>query len=384
MQPGAELTEHEVELVNVARRFAAKEILPRRAELDRAPTHSRELVDKFFETGLMSSFIPSSFGGADVGVHGVVLIAEELASVCAGTSTSLMGSYLGVQPLALFGSDAQKDRYLGEFCRKPTIVAFACTEPGAGSDLSAIRSAYKPTTGGFALSGSKCFITNASVADYVVVIARREGTKGLKGLSAFVIARGQPGLSVGKPMQKMGQRAADTADLYFDGVEVPAHALIGREGQGLEIVLGSLTRSRVAVAGGAVGIARGALQYAFEYVKERRQFDKALVEFQAIQFELAALWQQLEAARSLTRRAARLQDLGLPAVGQTCAAKDFAGRVAEQVASRCIELLGGYGYSTEFPLEKMLRDAKLCVIFEGTSNLQKMMIFNQLLKQREL
>jgi acyl-CoA dehydrogenase len=377
-----ELNHDERALQRLARRFTEREIVPQRARLDATGEFPLEILRKAFDAGLLSAWVPEAHGGAGLGLFAVCLMAEELGAGCPGVGTSLMVNYLGTGPLVLFATVEQKSRYLDEYCRRLTLVSFACTEPEAGSDLGGIRTRYRRDGDRFVIDGSKQFITNAGYADYFVTVARREGgRRGLGGLSLFVVPKATPGVSVGKPIEKMGQRCSNTAPVFFEGVTVPSDSLVGGEGEGIRLVYASVLRSRLAIASAAVGLGRAALEHAFQYARKRRQFEQPLADFQAVQLQIAELWARLEAARSLVRVTARRYDLGHEVAKEICAAKDHASRVAMDTTSSCLELLGGYGYTKDHPLEKMMRDAKLFQIYEGTSTMQKLTVFQQLLRQ---
>lgn len=375
------LSEAERHLRDLSRTFTEREIIPVRARLDESGEFPAEIIRKAHAAGLLACHVPEQYGGAGQGLFAVSLIAEELGFGCTGICSSVLISYLGTSTILLFGDAAQKERYLAEFCEKPTLFSFACTEPDAGSDMGSIRTSYERRGDRYVISGQKAFITNSMYADYFTVFAKRQGeNRALQSLSAFIVPRSAPGVTAGPPLRKLGQHASNTAPVFFDDVEVPAGALLAREGAGMSIATNALARSRLVIAAAAVGLARAALDCAFQYARTRKQFEKPLVDFQVIQCEIADMWGRIAANRALVHNAARRYDSGTPGFRHIYAAKDSAARLAFDVASRSLGLLGGYGYTRDFPLEKMLRDARLLDIYEGSSTMQRLMIFNELLR----
>lgn len=375
------LDEAELHLRDLSRTFTAREILPVRARLDENAEFPAEILRKAHAAGLLQCHVPEQYGGAGQGLFALCLIAEELGAGCTGVSTSILVNYLGTSTVLLFGDDAQKQRYLAEFCAKPTLFSFACTEPGAGSDMGGIRTTYERRGESYVISGQKAFITNATYADYFTVFAKRKGEgRALQSLSAFLVPRNAPGVSVGPPIRKLGQHASNTAPVFFDEVEVPAATLLGREGAGLMVATHALARSRLAIAAASVGLARAALDCAFQYARERRQFEKPLTDFQVVQCEIAELWERVAANRALVHTAARRYDGGEEGFRHIYAAKDSASKMALEVANRSLAILGAYGYTRDFPLEKMVRDARVLEIYEGSSTMQRLMLFSELLR----
>lgn len=375
------LAEAERYIRDLSRAFTEREILPVRARLDESGEFPAEIIRKAHSAGLLACHVPEQYGGAGQGLFAVCLIAEELGFGCTGIGTSILVNYLGTSTILLFGDEAQKERYLCEYCAKPTLFSFACTEPDAGSDMGGIRTAYERRGDGYVISGQKAFITNSTYADYFTVFAKRKGaSRALQSLSAFVVPRRTPGLTVGAPVRKLGQHASNTAPVFFDDVAVPAGALLGREGAGLMVATHALARSRLAIGAASVGLARAALDCAFQYARQRKQFDKPLTDFQVVQCELADMWERVAANRALVHLAARRYDGGEPGFRHIYAAKDFASKMALDVASRSLAVLGAYGYTRDFPLEKMLRDSRVLEIYEGSSTMQRLMLFNELLR----
>lgn len=375
------LAEEERHLRDLARTFTAREIIPVRARLDEAGEFPADILRKAHAAGLLTCHVPEQYGGAGQGLFAMCLMAEELGFGCTGVSTSMLVNYLGTSTILLFGDEAQKERYLTQFCAQPTLFSFACTEPGAGSDMGAIRTAYERRDDVYVLSGEKTFITNATYADYFTVFAKRQGaSRGLQSLTAFVVPGNARGVSTGAPIRKLGQHASNTAPVFLDRVEVPAEARLGREGAGMMVATHALARSRLAIAAAAVGLARAALDCAFQYARSRRQFGKPLTDFQVVQCELAELWEHVAAQRALVHQAARRYDSGEPGFRHIYAAKDAASKMALEVANRSLAVLGAYGYTRDFPLEKMVRDARVLEIYEGSSTMQRLMLFNELLR----
>jgi acyl-CoA dehydrogenase len=375
------LAEEERHLRDLSRTFTQREILPVRARLDETGEFPAEIIRKAHSAGLLQCHIPEQYGGAGQGLFAICLVAEELGFGCTGIGTSVLVNYLGTSTIQLFGDESQKQRYLSEYCAKPTLFSFACTEPDAGSDIGGIRTHYERRDDAYVISGQKAFITNSSYADYFTVFAKRKGeTRGLQSLTAFVIPRNTPGLTVGPPIRKLGQHASNTAPVFFDEVKVPANTRLGREGAGLMVATHALARSRLAIGAASVGLARAALDCALQYARQRKQFEKPLTDFQVVQCEIADMWERVAANRALVLHAARRYDSGEPGFKHIYAAKDFASKMALDVASRSLAVLGAYGYTRDFPLEKMLRDSRVLEIYEGSSTMQRLMLFNELLR----
>lgn len=375
------LSEAERHLRDLSRTFVEREILPARSRLDETGEFPEEIIGKAHAAGLLQCHIEEPYGGAGQGLFAICLIAEEIGFGCTGIGTSILVNYLGTSTVQLFGTPAQKQRYLAEYCAKPTLFSFACTEPEAGSDMGSIRTSYARRGDGYVISGQKAFITNAAYADYFTVFAKRKGeARALQSLSAFLVPRRASGVTVGAPLRKLGQHASNTAPVYFDEVELPADALLGREGAGMTVATQALARSRLAIAAAGVGLARAALDAAFQYARSRKQFDKPLTDFQVVQVEIADMWERVAAHRALVHLAARRYDSGEPGFRYIYAAKDSASRMALDVANRSLAILGAYGYTRDFPLEKMVRDARVLEIYEGSSTMQRLMLFNELLR----
>jgi alkylation response protein AidB-like acyl-CoA dehydrogenase len=375
------LSDEQRALQGLAHRFAADEIRPLAARLDEAEELPVGLIRRAAELGLHAYALPEVYGGGGCGeVLTGCLVQEELYWGCAGVATALGGSVLAATPILHAGTDDQKARFLPLFCdpTRPVLGAFALTEPGAGSDASALATRARRSGDTYALSGTKCFITNGGIADLTVVFATVDPAKGLDGITAFVVEAGTPGLVLGARERKMGIRASHTATIHLENVPVPAANMLGAEGEGFRIAMNVFDRTRAEIAAGAVGIARAAFEVARDYAQERKQFGRAITEFQGIGFVLADMAMEIEAARLLTWRAAWLADQGAPCTKAVAMAKAKAADVAMRVTTDAVQILGGYGYSRDYPVEKWMRDAKIMQIYEGTAQVQRMIIARRL------
>jgi acyl-CoA dehydrogenase len=376
-----ELTEKQKALQKKVKEFAQKEIIPVAAHYDRTGEFPWDVIRKAFELGVFTSYIPSKYGGDGLGALEMALITEELAAGCAGIATSIMVNRLGVSPLLIAGTEEQKEKYLIPYCRQLALYSFCFTEPDAGSDPSRIATKAELVGDHYVLNGSKCFITNGGVANYHTVFATLDKSLGLKGLTAFLTPSDAKGIKVGKVLDKMGARAANATELFFENVKVPKENRLGAEGEGYKIALLSISRSRINVAAGAVGIARTAMEHALQYVQKRIQFNQPLANFQYVQFRLSDMATMIDAARLLAWRASWMQDRGQRYSKESSMAKDFAGDVVMKVTSEALDLLGGYGYSKEYPMEKLMRDAKLMQIYEGPSPIHKTIVYREFEKE---
>jgi acyl-CoA dehydrogenase len=376
-----ELTQDQKALQAKAREFAQKEIAPVAAHHDRTAEFPWKIIRNAFEQGFMTGYIPKKYGGSGLGAFETTLITEELAAGCAGMATAIMINQLGVSPLLIAGTEEQKERYLIPYCRQLTLFSFCFTEPDAGSDPSRITTKAQLNGDEYILNGSKCFIGNSAVSDYYIIFATLDKALGTKGLTAFVLPSKSEGIRIGKTLDKMGQRAANTAEIFFENVKIPKENRIGGEGEGYKIALLSISRSRINVAAGAAGIARTAMQHALRHVQKRVQFNQPLANFQYVQFRLADMATSIDAARLLAWRAAWLHDRGQRYAKESSMAKDFGADVVMKVTSEALDLFGGYGYSKEYPMEKLMRDAKLLQIYEGPSPIHKTIIYRELAKE---
>src|SRR5688572_12449667 len=361
-QPLSILSEEEAMFRDAVREFAESEIRPHVAEMDEAGRFNLDIIPKFFDLGLMGIEVPETLGGAGANIFLAAIAIEELARVDAAAAIYV-----------------QKQRWFPRLT-SGMLGAFALSEPASGSDAFALETKAVRTDGGWELTGRKFWITNGGEADFFIIFANADFSKGYKGITAFVVERGFPGFSVGKKENKLGIRASSTTELILESAQVPAENVLGPEGQGYKIAIETLNEGRIGIGAQMIGVARGALEAAIGYVKERRQFGKTVAEFQGVQFQLAQMATDIEAARLLVYNAARLKDAGVPFAQQAAMAKLFSSQVADRVTSQCLELFGGYGYSKEYPAEKYYRDAKIGTIYEGTSNMQLQTIAKVLLK----
>ena len=375
------LTEEQEHLRREIRAFAAREVAPNSAAWDESSEFPLEVVKKLGAMGLLGVIFPPAFGGAGLGYVDYVLAIEELSAADGSLGLTVAAhNSLGTNHIFLAGSDAQKEKYLPLLTSGEWIAAWALTEPGSGSDASNARTTASRQGGHYVLNGTKTFITNGHYADIVVVIAVTDKGKGTHGLSAFVVEKGTNGFRPGKKENKLGLRASDTSELIFEDCEIPAENLLGAEGEGFIDAMRVLDGGRISIAALSLGIARGALDATLKYVKERRQFGKAIAEFQGIQWKLADMATELDAARLLTQRAAVLKDAGRKVTRESSMAKLFASEVAVRICNEAVQLFGGYGFIKDYPAEKFYRDVKLCTIGEGTSEIQRMVIAREILK----
>jgi short-chain 2-methylacyl-CoA dehydrogenase len=374
------LTDEELMFREAVREFAETEVRPHVQSMDEAAQFRQDLIPKFFELGLMGIEVPEALGGSAGTIFMAVLAIEELARVDASAAIYVdVHNTLVNNALLRWGNPEQQARY---FPRLTTglLGAFALSEPGSGSDAFALETRAAQKGSGWSLTGRKFWITNGAEAGLFIVFANADPSKGYKGITGFLVERGFPGFSVGKKENKLGIRASSTTELILEECMVPAENVLGPVGQGYKISIETLNEGRIGIGAQMIGVAAGALQAATKYVKERRQFGKTIAEFQAVQFQLAQMATDLEAARLMFYNAARLKDGRQPFAQQAAMAKLFSSQVADRITSACLELFGGYGYSKEYPAEKYYRDAKIGTIYEGTSNMQLQTIAKTLLK----
>ena len=372
----------EQELVRqMVRDFAVNEVKPIAAEIDVTERFPMENVKKMGELGMMGIPFPTEFGGAGGDVLSYILAVEELSKVCATTGvilsahTSLCASLINEN-----GTPEQREKYLRDLCTGNKIGAFGLTEPGAGTDAAGQQTTAVLDGDNYILNGSKIFITNGGVADTFIVFAMTDKSKGTKGISAFIVEKGFLGFSIGKKEDKLGIRASSTTELIFENCVVPKENLIGREGKGFGIAMKTLDGGRIGIAAQALGIAEGALDEAIKYMKERKQFGRPIAAFQGLQWMVAEMSTKIEAARFLVYKAAWLKENKQPYSIDAARAKLYAAEVAMDVTTKAVQLFGGYGYTKEYPVDRMMRDAKITEIYEGTSEVQKMVISGSLLK----
>ncbi|MCI0487466.1 MAG: acyl-CoA dehydrogenase family protein [Blastocatellia bacterium] len=376
-----ELNEEQQQIKYSIREFSEAELAPHVLEWDESQHFPIELLPKFAEIGITGVLFPEEYGGAGMGYIEYSTIIEELARVDPSIALSIAAhNSLGAGHIFLAGDERQKEQYLAPLARGQYLGAWGLTEPSSGSDASSMRSTGVKRNGGWVLNGSKNFITNASFAGVTVVLAITDRTAGTHGISAFIIERGTKGFAVAKKENKLGMRASDTAALVFDDCFVPDSNLIGEPGQGFIQAMRVLDGGRISIAALAVGIAQGAYEAALRYAKERHQFGRPIAEFQAIQFKLADMATEIEAARLLTYQAAALKDRGKITTRESSMAKLFASEVAVRAAEQSVQVHGGYGYIKDYPAEKYWRDSKLCTIGEGTSEVQRTVIARQILR----
>jgi len=375
-----DLTAEQQAVRTLARDFARSEVAPVIRHFDEAHEFPAEILTRLGATGLLGALVPEEYGGAALDYVSYALAVEELCRVDASVGITMWAhNSLCTNHITLFGSKEQKARYLSPLARGETLGAWGLTEAGSGSDAAAMKSRAVREGDHFVLDGSKAFITNAGVGGVTVVMAVTDPERRQKGISAFILERGMPGFGAGKPYRKLGLHASNTAELHFDGVRVPAENLCGELHMGFVNTMQVLEGGRVAMAAMGVGIAQGALDEALKYMKQRSAFGRTLAEFNGLQGMIADIGTEVEAARLLTLRAAALKDRGQPVRAAASMAKVFASEVAMKAATKSLQIHGGAGYITEFPIERMFRDAKITEIGEGTSEVQRLVIARELL-----
>lgn len=366
----------------MVRDFAQKEIAPLVPVMEETEEFPREVVKKMGEIGLMGIPIPEEWGGAGADFPSYILAIHEISKVSATVGVILsVHTSVGTNPILYFGTDAQKQKYVTQLAAGKMLGAFALTEPHAGSDASHIRTSAVREGDEYVLNGSKVFITNGGEADVYIAFAVTDPSKGTRGISAFIVDKDTPGLSVGKKEKKMGLHGSSTTELIFENAKVPAENLLGQEGDGFTIAMANLDVGRIGIAAQALGIAEAALDYATAYAKERKQFGQPIIKQQAIAFKLADMATMAEAARLLVYRAAYLRSQGLPCGMEASMAKKFASDTAMKIATEAVQVFGGYGYTREYPVERLFRDAKVTQIYEGTNEIQHIVIAKHLLSE---
>jgi acyl-CoA dehydrogenase len=373
------LSDEQKALQSMAREFAQKEMRPNAAKYDKGEEFPQEIMQKAFEAGFITSNIPEQYGGGGLSDFELVLISEELAAGCAGMFTTMMASSLAFTPILLFGTDEQKQKFLTPFSKKMSLAAFCLTEREAGSDAGAQKSRAVKVGNEYIINGSKCFITNGGIATLYIVFASTDPDKGARGISAFIVPRETPGITVGKEEDKMGHRASNTVELFFEDVKVPEANLLAKEKMGFSIAMKTLDKTRASVGAAGVGVARAAMEYAIEYAKTRVQFGKPIALFQNTGFKIAQFAMDIQAARHMVWHAAWLLDRNLPCGKESAMAKCFASDVAMRVTCEALQILGGYGYMKDYPMEKLMRDAKLLQIYEGTNEIQRLVISREVI-----
>ena len=373
------LTDEQKALQEMAREFALKEMRPNAAKYDEGVEFSEDVMQKAFDVGFLTCTIPTEYGGGGLSDIDTVIISEELAAGCAGMYTTMMVNALAYTPIIMYGSDEQKKKFLTPQTKKMSFASFCLTEREAGSDAGALKTKAIKDGDEYVLNGSKCFISNGGIASQYVVFALTEPDKGARGMSAFIVPRESSGLTIGKEEDKMGHRASNTVELHFDDVKVPAENLLGKEGKGFIMALKTLDRTRAPVGAAGVGVARTALEYAIDYAKTRKQFGKPIALFQNNAFKMAQMAIEINAARHLIWHAAWLLDEGKPCGKESAMAKAYGSDVAMRVTTEAIQILGGYGYMKDYPMEKLFRDAKLLQIYEGTNEIQRLVISREII-----
>ncbi|MBN2654506.1 MAG: acyl-CoA dehydrogenase family protein [Nitrospirae bacterium] len=375
------LTEEQQMIRDLAKQIAEERVLPVRAELDEKGEFPWDIMKVLAQSDLFGLFIPEEYGGLGKGSLELCLAVEELSRVCVGVSTTYAANALGTYPITLFGSEEQKNKYLPDIAAGKKLVAFGLTEANAGSDAGGIQTTAKLDGDEYVLNGTKQWITNGSAADIYTVIAITDKNKGARGASAFIVEKGTPGFTFGKKENKMGIRASITTELVFDNCRIPKDNLIAKEGMGFIIAMKTLDKSRAGVGAQGVGVAQGAYEEAIKFARQRHQFGHPVISFQAVQHMLADMAIQIEAARALIYSVSRMADSGSKDISKESAmAKTFGTDVGMRVTTDALQVMGGSGYMKEYPVEKMMRDAKILQIYEGTNQIQRNVIGQCIIK----
>jgi len=376
-----ELDQEQLMLQKMVREFAENEVKPIAAQIDETCEFPVENVRKMAELGLLGIPFPEKWGGAGMGELAYCLAVEELAKVCASHSITVAAhTSIGTEPIVLFGNDEQKEKYLKPLARGEVLGAFALTESGAGSDVSGVSTTAVLSGDHYVLNGTKIFCTNAGYAGVFIVTTSTDKEKGIDGLSTFIIEKDTRGLTLGKKENKMGWRGSDTREVIFEDAIVPAANLLGKPGEGFKQAMDTLMGGRISIGALSLGIAEGAYEAALEYSKERKQFGKPICSFQAIKFMLADMAMGIEAGRALTYHAAWLRDENKPHLKESAMAKLYCSELAMRTTTKAVQIFGGYGYSKEYPVERFMRDAKVCEIGEGTSEVQRLVIAHSIIE----
>lgn len=376
------LNEEETMIQDAARQYVEEVIAPNSAEWDRNKTFPSEALKGLGELGFYGMLVPEQWGGCDIGYFSAALVLEEIGAGDAACSTIIsVTNSVGCMPILNFGNDYQKEHFLKPLASGKHLGAFCLTEPHAGSDASDLRTKAKLVDDHYIINGVKQFITSGKNADIAIVFAVTDASAGKKGISAFIVPTNTPGYNVTNVEHKMGQHASDTAQISFEDCRIPKENLLGKEGEGYKIALSGLEGGRIGIAAQSVGIARAALDAAKHYANERSAFGKEIHQHQAIGFMIADMATELDAARLMVQRAARLKDAGKPCLKEASMAKLYASEVAEKVCSKAIQVFGGYGYLNDFPVERFYRDVRVCQIYEGTSEVQKLVISRSVMNE---
>lgn len=375
------LSKEQLMVRSIMREFTENEVKPIAAEIDKTGRFPRETVEKMAKYNMMGIPFPAEYGGAGGDDLAYIIAVEELSKWCASTGVILSAhTSLACWPIYKYGTEEQKQKYLVPLAKGEYLGAFALTEPNAGTDAASQQTTAVLDGDNYILNGTKIFITNGGQADVYIVFAMTDKSKGSRGISAFIVEKDYPGFSIGKIEEKMGIRASSTAELIFQNCIVPKENLLGKEGEGFKIAMSTLDGGRIGIAAQALGIASGALEETIKYVKERQQFGRPLSKFQGLQWMIADMATEIDAARLLVYRAAFNKSNGLPYGKEAAMAKLFASECAMNVTTKCVQLFGGYGYTMDYPMERMMRDAKITEIYEGTSQVQQMVIAAAVLK----
>jgi len=373
------LSEEQQQITDAVRDFAQERLKPFAEQWDREHRFPRETVEEMAGLGLFGMLVPEQWGGSDTGYVAYAMAVEEVAAGDGACSTIMsVHNSVGCVPILAFGNEDQKQRFLTPLAQGTMIGAFALTEPHAGSDASSLKTRARREGDHYVINGSKQFITSGQQAGVVLVFAVTDPSAGKRGISAFIVPTDTPGYTVARVEEKLGQHASDTCHLMFEDMRVPAANRLGEEGEGYRIALANLEGGRVGIAAQSVGMARAAFEVAREYARERQSFGKPLIEHQAVAFRLANMATRIAVARQMVLHAAALRDAGRPALTEACMAKLFASEMAERVCSEALQTLGGYGYLNDFPLARIYRDVRVCQIYEGTSDIQRMVIARNL------
>jgi acyl-CoA dehydrogenase len=379
---GFDFTEEQEQLVQTARDFTKKEITPVAGQLDEEGKFPTDICKKAWETGLMNIELPAAYGGLGLSCLDHCLVLEEISYGCTGINTTLAGNMLGTMPLMLAGSEEQKKEYFGRLLAAPIFAAYCCSEPDAGSDVAGMKTRFKKVGDDYVLNGQKRWITNGGVASFYTVFARLEGTERHKGVTCFVVDRDLPGVSVGKKENKMGQRASNTTDVIFEDVKLSKKHVVGGENEGFKVAMKTFDRSRPWIAAGAAGLIRRAMDESKAYSLERKTFGVPIAQHQAVQFMLAEMAIAYETTRLLCHKSAWSIDQGRIDSVVSSYAKAYGADAAMRVSTDAVQVFGGYGYTRDYPVEKLMRDAKLLQIYEGTSQIQRMVIARHMLGVR--
>ena len=374
------LTPEQIALRDKARRFALDEVLPVAWHYDEKDDLPLYILRKAWEEGIMNLTIPVKYGGQGRGLLESALVVEEISAACAGLATSIFDNSLGTEPLILSRNDRLRDKYLPVLAKDFKLICFATSEPLAGSDVAGMRCKAEKSGGDYILNGTKYWITNAGVADYFSIFATVDASLGHKGIAAFLVEKGQDGVTTGRPIPKMGQRSSNTAGIHLTNVRVPAENVLAQPGEGFLMAMTTFAHTRPIIGSFGVGAARSAMEMAIDYAKKRRAFGARLADFQAIDFKIAEMYQKVETARLLTWKAAWENDSGMDPTITASIAKFYATEAAFEVVSEALQILGGYGYTRLFPVEKLLRDMRLPMIYEGTSEIQRIVVSRYLLE----